>query len=468
MSDSTYSALRQAVGRPGFLEGADVGTRYHSDPRGIGETVPPLVLRPASTQEVSKILAICHRDNQPVVVQGGLTGLVVGARPRPGEIVISFERMNRIGSLSVTDCVVEAEAGTPLQAVQEAADAAGLMFPLDLGARGSATIGGNLATNAGGNRVLRYGMIRDLTLGIEVVLADGTVVSSLNRFLKNNTGYDLKQLFIGSEGTLGLVTRASLRLFRKPRTQTVAFCGLDTFEAVTDLLEQSRIALGADLSAFEVMWASVYEAIAAEVPETRPPLTAGHAFYVLIETLGSDPEADEARVASALEPLFEAGVLADAVISRSQAEAEGLWAVRDALPRAMAARQPTVGFDISVAIADMAQLETELLSRLSSALGPVELYIGGHLADGNLHLVARTKDMDIPTRRRIEEIVYGFVGEIRGSISAEHGIGTLKRPYLGQSRSAEEIALMRTLKATLDPRCILNPGRVLECDPPRD
>lgn len=460
MQTEILENLRDILGAKGVLSGTDVHAGYHTDPRGAGDVKPDVVLRPASTEQLSQIMSVCHAASQPVVVQGGLTGLVVGAMPRHGEIVISFERMNKIESIDPKAGTITVQAGTPLQVVQDAADAHDMVYPLDLGSRGSCNIGGNLATNAGGNRVIRYGMTRDLTLGTEAVLADGTIINSLNGYIKNNTGYDLRQLFIGSEGTLGLITRATLRLFPKPKTQVVAFCAADSFDAVSDLMTHMRSALGADLSAFEVIWATTYDAILSDVAGVKAPVAVGHPFYVLVEMMGSDPTADTGKFETSLAEALEKGMIADAVLSRSTAEINAFWDVRDGMAHAMGRQQPAVGFDISLSIADMKTIEEVLLTRLQTALGDVRLYIGGHLADGNLHLVAKAMAEGPQPKKQIQEIVYGWVGEVGGSISAEHGIGTLKRAYLGQSRNAAEIALMRTLKQAMDPKNILNRGRV--------
>jgi FAD/FMN-containing dehydrogenase len=462
MHPETLNALHGILGDKGLVTGADVHEGYHTDPRGLGDVRPDVVLRPASTDQVSQIMKICHDAAQPVVVQGGLTGLVVGARPQHGEVVMTMERMNRIENIDAKAGTITVQAGTPLQVVQEAADAIDMVYPLDLGARGSCTIGGNLSTNAGGNRVIRYGMTRDLTLGVEAVLADGTVINSLNGFIKNNTGYDLKQMFVGSEGTLGLITRATLRLYPKPKTQVVAFCAADSFDAVAELMAHMRSDLGADLSAFEVIWAKTYSAILSDVAGIKAPIPEGHAFYVLVEMMGSDAAHDTEKFETCLGQALENNLIVDAVLSRSNAEIDALWDVRDGMAHAMGKQQPAVGFDISLSIADMKIIEDELLNRLQAALGEVRLFIGGHLADGNLHLVAKSMTDGEQPRDKIQEIIYGWVGEIGGSISAEHGIGTLKRAYLGQSRSPNELALMRSLKQMMDPKNLLNPGRVFD------
>ncbi|MDX1383703.1 MAG: FAD-binding oxidoreductase, partial [Thermoanaerobaculia bacterium] len=290
MSD-LIQQLRDILGDDGVLTGDDVRLRDN----GWGHPEPceaAAILRPRSTAEVAALMARCHAEGRAVVAQGGLTGLVGAAIPAPGEIALSFERMNEIEEVDTATRTITAQAGVPLQAIQERADAEGFLFPLDLGARGSCTIGGNVATNAGGNRVIRYGMTRDLVLGVEAVLADGTIVGSLNKVLKNNAGYDLKHLFIGSEGTLGIVTRVVLRLRPRPRSHNAALVAVDDFARVTRLLAAAESGLGADLSAFEVMWEDFYRLTTTPPAKTAPPIPHGHAHYVLIEALGSAPESD--------------------------------------------------------------------------------------------------------------------------------------------------------------------------------
>ena len=421
--------LTSAVGEAGLLTGDAIGARYFSDARGAGADAPALVLRPATTGELSAAMRICHDAGQPMVPQGGMTGLVTGARPEAREAVISFERMTAIEEIDLRTSTMTVQSGVPLQMVQERAEAHNLFYPLDLGSRGSCTVGGNLSTNAGGNRVIRYGMTRDLVLGLEAVLADGTVVSSMNRFIKNNAGYDLKQLFIGSEGTLGLITRAVLRLHRKPKSQAVAFCGAPDFDAVVGFMHHMQATLGGNLSAFEVLWADTYRRIVEDVPGIKPPLPDGHAFYILTETMGGDPERDHESFESALGAALEAELVTDAVIAQSVADITAFWDVRDGM---------------------------------AHAWNDARSFVGGHLGDGNLHLVAKAGDRDPQPREEIEDIVYGLVGELGGSVSAEHGIGLLKRRHLAQSRNPTEIALMRQLKRSLDPKGLLNPGRVFE------
>jgi FAD/FMN-containing dehydrogenase len=349
-----------------------------------------------------------------------------------------------------------------LQTVCEAADAKGLIFPLDLGARGSATIGGNISTNAGGNRVIRYGMTRDMVLGLEAVLADGTVMTSMNKLIKNNAGYDLKHMFIGSEGTLGVVTRAVLRVWPKPRSQDTGFVAVESFEQLPKFLRHMERALGGTLSAFEVMWEDFYKLVTSEPAKGKPIIAHGHPYYVLVESMGGDQEADSARFEAAMMEALEAGEISDAVIAKSQAERDAMWALRDDVGQVVHT-YPMFTFDVSLGIADMESYIAEVRKGLAAKWPQSSLMVFGHLGDGNLHVIpGRFPDANIETRRGVEAIVYGELRKRKGSVSAEHGIGLEKRPYLDWSRSAEEVAMMRLLKRTLDPKNILNPGKVLE------
>jgi len=453
-------ALRRIVGAAGVLDAAEVARR----PAGVSRTdmlQAQALVRPQTTEEVSQVLRWCHDHGVAVVTQGGLSGLVHGADAAPAELILSLERMRRIEDIDAVQHTATVQAGVPLQALQEAADAAGLQFPLDLGARGSATLGGNAATNAGGNRVIRYGMTREMVLGLEVVLADGTVLPMLNRLLKNNAGYDLKQLFIGSEGTLGVITRLTLRLRDKPRSHDVALVALPDFAALVALLHHLSRSLGGSLSAFEAMWPAFYHLVTTPPAPGRAPLPHGHAFYALVESQGGDPAADGERFAAALADAMAQGLVADAAIARSDGERAALWGLRDDVAQVRAGGTPVV-FDISLPVASMERFVDTLASRLSDEIGEHRLWVFGHLGDGNLHVIVQIRPEDAPALRpRIEALVYRPLAELGGSVSAEHGIGLEKKPWLHVSRSSAEIALMRTLKAALDPKGILNPGKVV-------
>jgi FAD/FMN-containing dehydrogenase len=441
-----------------LLTGADAGPRHHSDWSRVGACEPRAVLRPRSTAEVALILSRCHAASQPVVVQGGLTGLAGGATPRPGELAVSLERMSGIEELDPDGGTMRVLAGTPLAAVHDAAERHGLQFALDLGARGSCTIGGNIATNAGGNRVIRYGMTRELVLGLEAVLADGTIVSSLNAMLKNNAGYDVKQLFVGTEGTLGVVTRAVLRLHPAPRERITAFVATNSFESLVGLLRESRTCFGGQLGSFETMWENYFEFAIAELKVGNRPFDGHHAHYALIEIEALAPAGDAERLEAFLARMLDTGIAADALIARSLDESARLWRIRESAAELMMRLGLPMGYDVSLPISRMVGYLEKLRAEVPSVLGERPLFVFGHLGDGNLHLVTGLRSL--AEVAPLDRIVYGSLAGF-GSVSAEHGIGQHKRHWLASSRQPQEIALMRQLKATLDPRGILNPGRVL-------
>jgi FAD/FMN-containing dehydrogenase len=451
-------SLDSELGPGGVLTGEMISSRYHADWTRLNACPPAAVLRPRSTHEVAAILRRCHAASQPVVVQGGLTGLAGGATPRPGELSLSLERLTGIEAIDVDGGTLRVRAGTPLAAIHDEVARLGLQFALDLGARGSCQIGGNIATNAGGNRVIRYGMTRELVLGLEAVLADGTVLSSLNAMLKNNAGYDVKQLFIGTEGTLGIVTRAVLRLHPAPAERLTALVAVPSFTGLVALLREARAALGGQLGSFEAMWSDYYEFAASKVLTGPRPFAVRHPYYALIELEALEPAADGERFETLLARLIDGGIIADAVLARSLEDSARLWRVRESAGELMIHLMPVTAYDISLPIARMDEYLHEVERAAAPLLREFPLFIFGHLGDGNLHIVAAAKTA--PDIRALDAAVYGAL-EGFGSVSAEHGIGVLKRGYLGKSRNPAEIELMRTLKATLDPRNILNPGRVL-------
>lgn len=451
--------LRAAFDASTVLTGADIGARYHTDMAGIAVPPPLAVMRPRSTEEVSKFLKMCHAARVAVTTQGGMTGLVRATMPLQGEVVLSMERMNAIEEVDTGGGVVITQTGVPLQRLQERVAEDGFMFPLDLGARGSCTIGGNISTNAGGNRVIRYGMTRDLVLGLEAVLADGTILKGVRKYIKNNTGIDLKQLFVGTEGTLGVVTRAALRIFPAPAEQQVALCALPSFDSVRALLALARSRLAGDLTAFEVMWNEYYRLTTELVKGVAAPLASHHAFYVLLESSGSDAERTRSDMEDLLEHALENGIILDATIASSGATAAAIWTIRDSSVELGRALGPRVGFDISLAIDRMEAFAIEINKRLKKIDEHAYGIVFGHAGDGNLHVIAAYSP-PLDRTEEVTKIVYGITGEFGGSISAEHGIGLLKRPYLKLSRTEEEIETMRTLKRALDPQGILNPGRI--------
>jgi FAD/FMN-containing dehydrogenase len=455
----TIEALRAIAGETGVLDAAEIAKRSAGVLRPDTLKARALV-RPRDTAEVSKVVRWCHDQGIAVVAQGGLTGLVHGADASAEQVIVSMERMRAIETIDPLQRIAVVQAGVTLQALQEAVEQHDLSFPLDLGARGTATLGGNAATNAGGNRVIRYGMMREMILGLEVVLADGTVLSSMNQLIKNNAGYDLKQVFIGSEGTLGIITRLVLRLREKPRSQDVAIVAVPSFEALTKLLKHADSALGGSLSAFEVMWQSFYRLVTSPPARGKPPVSQDHPYYVLIESLGADVRLDSERFVAALESALEAKLISDAAVARSDSERRAFWALRDDVVQVVVGGMPVV-FDISLPLAAMEGYVVALGRDLTAGIGEHRLWIFGHLGDGNLHVIVQVAPQNyMALRPRIEALVYGPLGQVGGSISAEHGVGLEKKPYLSVCRSQTEIALMRALKAALDHAGILNPGKI--------
>ena len=454
--EKLISELRSVLSEGAVLEGEEAAQKAQ------GWTllgVPRAVLRPGSTEEVSQVLRLCHRAKVAVVPWGGKTGLVEGTFADKA-IALSLERMNRVIDVDRLGATATVEAGCPLQTLCERVEEDGLFFPLDLGARGSATIGGNISTNAGGNRVLRFGMMRDMVLGLEVVLADGTIVTSLNHLIKNNTGYDLKQLFIGSEGTLGVVTRAVVRLRPLSSSQNVAMLAVGEFSALPRLLRRVERELAGTLSAFEVMWEDFYNLVTTPPAQGRAPVQKGYPYYVLIESLGGEAGADDERFREILEAALEDGDIVDAAIAKSKDECKKIWALRDDVGQVIQFA-PIFTFDVSLPIRYMQDYVAGVRSALQGQWPKARMLVFGHMGDGNLHLIVSVGEQSPETRHKVELMVYQPLAACGGSISAEHGIGLQKRDYLPLSRSREEISLMSRMKKMLDPDNILNPGKII-------
>ena len=453
------AAIAGAVGQQVLQTGDAIAERRRGDANGPTGALPALVLLPRDTAEVSAILRVCDALRRKLVVQGGLTGFAGGARPLAGETVLSLERMNRVGAPERVGASILAEAGATLQNVQEAAAAAGLALGVDIAARGSCTIGGNVATNAGGIRVLRHGMFRAQVAGLEVVLADGSILSSLAGLAKDNAGYDLKQIFIGSEGTLGVVTRARLRLHPMPTTGCLALAAAASPQAALGVLTRLAAELGPGLSAFEAIGGALYDAVAGW-SQRRMPLAMGAPLYLLIEAQGHAPESDRARFEAAIAQAIEDGALGETVLATSGRDAAEFWGLRESLGAYVATRAaPVLGHDIAVAV----ERQPEFLARAAAMVGAIDpgarILVFGHFGDGNLHYIVESGDA------RISDAIYRCVADMDGSIAAEHGIGLDKKSVLPLSRSAAEISVMRRLKRALDPNDILNPGRVFDLAP---
>ena len=448
------------VGPGGVLTDGDVAARPASWLRPEPCKAKAIV-RPANTEEVAAVMKRCHAAGQSVIPVGGNTGLVEGATAGEDDILLSLERMNAIESLDETGCTMTVQAGVPLHTVQERAADADLMVPVDFGARGSAQIGGAISTNAGGNAVIRYGMMREQVLGLEAVLADGTVVSSMNRLLKNNAGYDLKQLFIGTEGTLGIVTRAVLRLRPALRSRNTAFVAVDDYANVPSLLKHLGSSLGGSLTAFEVLWEDFYDTVVVSRDRHAPPVEAGHPWYVLIEARGGKQEEDAERFQAALEEALEGGLIADAAFASGAKQREAMWAIRDDIDGLAEILDPVIAFDVALPIAHTADYVAAVKKRLNQRWpGTFRGVSFGHLGDNNLHFLLTVGSADHDEQRAAMAIIYEELEPYRGSISAEHGIGLEKRAFLGITRNDTEVALMRALKQALDPTGLLSPGRI--------
>ena len=462
--------LATIVGPGQVLTDAADAAPHLTDWRGRYRGAALAVVRPATTAEVAAVVAACAEARVAVVPQGGNTGLVGGGTPRSegDEVVLSLARMNRVRDVDPDNATMTVEAGATLAAVQSAAREAGMAFPLSLASEGSCTIGGNLATNAGGTAVLRYGNARDLVLGIEVVLADGGVLDLARGLRKDNTGYDLKQLFIGAEGTLGVVTAAVLKLYAAPRTQVTALAALRSVTDAVALLRHAKQALGDRLVGFELM-SDVALGLSRKHHPGTPDALPGHAWYALVQ---ADDSADDATLADRVEAMLAAAaerdVVVDATVARSGAQADALWSARENISEAQRREGPNLKHDISLPVSSIPAFLHEAERALSAAFPGVRYVVFGHLGDGNLHYnlsapegVADDAFVASATLERAQRIVHDLVAARGGSISAEHGIGQLKRRELARTKAPLELAVMRRIKAALDPAGILNPGKML-------
>ena len=416
--------IEGVVGKKGLIIGDDVFNRKAGIWIDDGIKADAII-RPKDTKELSKVLSICNKFDQKVIPHGGLTGLAEGAITQKGQIAISSERMTSIEEVDEIGRTITVQAGVPLEKVQEEAEKYNLMLPVDLGARGSCTIGGNISTNAGGNMVIKYGMMRDSVLGLEAVLADGQVMTSMNKMLKNNSGYDLKQLFIGTEGTLGFVTRAVL------------------------------------LSAYEVMWRNFYEVVTSSNSNHTPPLPLNYSYYVIIETLGADQDKDTALFEELLEVALDKGIIKDAIIPQSETERTKLWSIRDDVEQHYK-DGPVKMFDVSMPISFMEKYVQKVNANFSTHWNDYKCVVFGHVGDGNLHIIGGVGSDEEEATELMETCIYEPLKSIKGAVSAEHGIGLEKKNYLEISRSETEIGLMRNLKKALDPKNILNPGKIFD------
>ena len=449
-----YGDMRDKLDGALFLSGNEVHDSYAKDWSEATAHLPEVVLRPRTIDDLSQMLSLAQTTGQRLVTQGGRTGLAGGATPQQSEWALSVERLTSIIALDPIGQTITVEAGVTLQQIQEAAAAHDLQFPLDLGARGTATAGGVTATNAGGNQVIHYGVTRHLVLGMTAVLPDGTVIAQDNKLLKNNAGFDLKQLLIGTEGVLGVIATITFRLFPKRQCVKTAICAAADFDAVTRLLHHaSQTMVG--LSSFEVLW----EDYLAEIYTIagKPKLfEKDYRFAILLEV---EAARDSGDVEASLMAATEQGIIQDALIAQNETQRAHFWSYRDAIAELLSDMAPTVNFDIGIPISQMKAFIQDTTLALREKFPTVRLVTFGHIGDGNLHLCCTTGDEQdqVP----IEDLVFAKATALGGTITAEHGIGILKKPWLKDCRTAEEIALMKRLKVMLDPAQILNKGRII-------
>jgi FAD/FMN-containing dehydrogenase len=469
------SRLKDVVGPCGWLAESHEIEPYLVEMRGLYRGATSLVLRPAETAEVAEIVRICAEARVPIVPQGGNTGLVGGGVPAEdgGSVVVALGRMNRIRRIDPDNFTLTAEAGCVLAEIQRAADAAERLFPLSLGAEGSCQIGGNISTNAGGIQVLRYGNTRELVLGIEAVLPDGRIWDGLRSLRKDNTGYDLKQLFIGGEGTLGIVTAASLRLFPKPREIATALVGLGHAPAAMRLFTRAREATGDQITAFELIPRIGLEFGLRHLPGVADPLNQPYPAYALIELSSPSRQAGlAAMLETLLEEALEAGEILDGTIAASEAQRRGLWLIRDGVVEGQLHEGGSIKHDVSVPVASVATFLERATAAVTARLPGIRVVAFGHAGDGNIHFnlsqpVGADRAAYLGRWAEFNDIVHEIVADLDGSISAEHGIGRLKRQEIGHYKSAFELELMARVKAALDPLDIMNPGKTVP-DLPRD
>jgi FAD/FMN-containing dehydrogenase len=469
MAQSLVQALQGIVGTEHVLIEGDLNG-YLQDWRQRAGGRALAVVRPASTQQVAAVVQACAAHATAIVPQGGNTGLVLGSIPDASgrQVLLSLRRMVAVRALDRANATVTVEAGCVLQTLQEAADRAGLLFPLSLAAEGSCTIGGNLATNAGGTQVLRYGNARDLCLGLEVVTARGEVWPGLTGLRKDNTGYDLRDLFVGSEGTLGIITAATLKLYPKPLAQSTAWAAVPSLPAACALLALAQARLGAALTGFEVMGQFALSLVARHFTQHPVPLLGSAPFFVLLENSDFESESHaREQFEQLLQAAIEQGVASDAVLAENLGRARQLWHLREQIPLAQAMEGPNIKHDISIPVSSIAGFCAETDALLRREIPGVRLVNFGHLGDGNLHYNVQApeggdaKAFVVEHEQRVNQLVYDSVHRFDGSISAEHGVGALKVERLEQFKSPVALGLMRAVKRALDPQNLLNPGRVV-------
>ncbi len=467
--DQTFlDRILEIVGAAGCVSTPGDMAPFLTEERGLYKGRAALVVRPASTQEVADVVKACAAARIPVVPQGGNTGLCGGAVSAEGEIVLNLGRMNKVRAIDPENFTITVEAGCILADIQDKADAASCLFPLSLGAEGSCQIGGNLSTNAGGVNVLRYGNARDLVLGLEVVLPDGRIWNGLRALGKDNTGYALRQLYVGAEGTLGIITAAVLKLFPKPHDTATALCALTKLEAATKLLNRARAVSGDAVTAFELIPRIGLEMCSRHIAGVTDPFEEAYPWYVLVEFSSSRPDAAiRASFDALLEQAFEEDIIANAVIAESEAQANMLWRMRESLPEATKHEGVSIKHDVSVPISRVPELITRGMALIEQHFPGSRPVPFGHVGDGNIHFnvsqpIGANADAYRALWTDMNRVVHDLVVSMNGSISAEHGIGLLKVEEMKHYKDAVEVDLIRRIKRALDPDNLMNPGKVID------
>jgi len=453
--------FESSIGKSSVLTGDDLKSRFYH----IWKTEVPLqsicLLLPRSSQDVSNIMKICNENNQEVIIHGGLTNLVGSTKSEKSQVVISLEKMNKIIDIDERGKTVTCESGVIIENIINEVKEKNLLLPLNFGARGSAQIGGAVSTNAGGLRVFKYGMTRNLVMGIEYVLPDGTIISSLKKLMKDNSGYDLKHLLIGSEGTLGIVTKVVLRLYQLPKTRYTSLAVTNDFQKVLDMLLYMEDKISSNLTGFELLWNDTYKQMVSDKTMYNKYLPDKFKYYIFIEYMGRDFENDYNVFEKHILESIDDGIIEDAVIGKDEKEQINIWGIREDVAVLADEREFDQQFDISIPVNLIGSVIDKISSELKECDGVKTIFPFGHVADGNIHFIIGKDSDDDDLKSKINDIIYNNTELVEGSISAEHGIGLDKKKYLIKSRSEDEIKLMRLLKKTIDPKNILNPGRVI-------
>ncbi len=454
--------LITVLGTDHVLTGQAVAESYSHIWRMEEKLLAKAITLPRNTEEVSAVVKICNQYEQPIVVFGGRTNLVGSTETSGEDIIISMEKMNQIEEVDTQSRTVTVQAGAILENIQMAVSSEDMFLPLNFGAKGSAQIGGIISTNAGGLQVFKYGMTRNLILGLEVVMADGTIISGLKKIIKDNSAFDLKQLFIGSEGTLGVVTKAVLKIIEAPKSRTSAFVGINNYTQVIHFLKFMDKELAGNLSSYELIWEDSYKIMTGPQNDIKPPIPYGYKYYVLIEGLGIDQNKDQARMQFLLEEAYEKEIILDAAIADGSSDLEWFWTIREDVHQLKSSCTIDHHFDISIPIPEIGIYVEETVNKLNQIEGVHKVFAFGHVADGNIHFIVDKENSNPELKKEIDLTVYSPLKKLGGSVSAEHGIGLHKKAYLDLCRSAEEISIMKVLKKALDPKNLLNRGKVID------